>query len=840
MFSSRVKIFIVLLIIGISSISLLYWSYLNFLNINESVKVIVEPNDKSNKVNKLFQEIIEADNMFNTFILTDDSSMLNSYHNRMKIVEEQILSLENDFLNDSVQIKNLDSLNKIVDEKSEYLNILLRLKKEQSNAFFTSEALTRIGRQLQDSAFIEKALLRKERLIASRDSVERQEIIRRPDDYKGINGFFRKLFGKPNIEVDTIRTIEEQIDYSLELSIDTSIVRDYFVDTTLVAVKKILLDVLTEEIDLQYQLNDAELKLYEQDQKLIDNIKSIVEEILEQERAKNKINSAIVLKDTNQATERIFIIGGVGILLSAIFLFLIFKDITKANRLRKNLQLEKEKALTLAQAKEDFLAKMSHEIRTPLHNIMGFTELLSKGEMNEEEREYLAAISQSNRYLSELIDNIIEKSKIDAGNFKVEKSAIHIPYLANELSQVFKYKFLEKSLQFEIEIDEKLRENSVWLDNLKLKQVLINLIGNAVKFTDSGYVKVIFSLDELSGQKQTLHIAVEDTGKGVTDKEKEIIFNQFEQGEHAKSISLTGSGLGLTISKDIIEAFGGEIKVESSADNGTRFHLFFPVHMENGILEAEKALEVYSHHASEAIYDIHLLLIEDDPWNAKLMINILKDRVLDIKVCINAEEALDYLKSTSKVVDFIMTDISLPGMDGIQFFKVIRKMGYTMPVVAVTAHVLKNKEEEMLSKGFSDIVIKPFQPNDIVKLLDQYFNSAVQVGSKSEKNGKYQSLWDFAGNDEAEYRNLVTDFKQSLESKINDFEWAFNQRDSQKLSKLAHQMKSAFEQIDIEDFSEVFQTIELYVELNKNERIFEEADKVLPLLKQKIIEIRIV
>jgi CHASE3 domain sensor protein len=447
MFSSRIKIFIVLLIIGVSSFSLLYWSYLNYVNVKESVEAIAQPNDKNNRVNKLFQEIIGSDNLFNTFILTDDSSKLNAYHQSMGFVKEQINSLEKDFRNDSIQLNNLDSLNKIVDEKSEYLNIILRLKKEQSNAFFTSEALKRIGRQLQDSAFIEKALLRRERLVASRDSVEKQEIIRTPDDFKGINGFFRKLFGKPNIELDTIRTIEEQIDYSLELSIDTSIVRDYFVDTTLVAVKKILLDVLTEEIDLQYQLNDAELKLYEQDQKLIDNIKAIVEEILEQERIKNELNSEIVLARTNQATERIFVIGGVGILLSAIFLFLIFKDITKSNQLRKNLQTEKERAMDLAQAKEDFLAKMSHEIRTPLHNIMGFTHLLSNAHLHEKEQEYLAAISQSNRYLSELIDNILEKAKIDAGNFKVEKSAVYIPDLVNELQQVFKYKFLEKCLK---------------------------------------------------------------------------------------------------------------------------------------------------------------------------------------------------------------------------------------------------------------------------------------------------------------------------------------------------------------------------------------------------------
>lgn len=225
-----------------------------------------------------------------------------------------------------------------------------------------------------------------------------------------------------------------------------------------------------------------------------------------------------------------------------------------------------------------------------------------------------------------------------------------------------------------------------------------------------------------------------------------------------------------------------------------------------------------------------MLIVEDDPWNAKLMINILKDRVYDFKVCIDAEEALDYLKSSKKEVDFIMTDISLPGMDGIQFFKMIRKIGYEMPVAAVTAHVLKNKEEEMLSKGFSDVIIKPFHPIDIVRLLNQYFNKIED--HKKDNLPKYQGLWSFSGNDEGVYHKLFSDFKLSLETKLKAFENAITEKDAKKLSSLAHQMKSSFEQIDKNDFSETFQSIEVYVELDKNDRAFEEAEMLFPKLKQ--------
>jgi len=820
-----------LLIIGASSFSLLYWSYHNYRNINDSIKSLAEPNNRTNKVNRVFQEIIEADNLFNTFILTNDSATLSSYNQKLDFVESKLENLKSDFNNDTVQLQSLDSLGKIVEMKTEYLKIILKLKKEQSSAFFTSEALKRIGRQLQDSAFIEKALLKKERLVASTDSVEKLEIIKTPDDFSGISGFFRKLFGKPNIEIDSVNTIEEQIDYSLELSIDTSIVRDYFVDTTLIAVKQILMDVLTEEINLQYQLNDAELKLYEQDQKLIDKVKVIVGEILEQERANNSRKSAKVLKETRQGTRQIFISGGVGILLSAIFLVLLFQDITKANQLRKNLQLQKEKALNLAKAKEDFLAKMSHEIRTPLHNIMGFTNLLSKQGLSDSQQEYLVAIVQSNHYLSELINNILEKSKIDADNFKVEKSAVNISLVANEIQQVFRYKFLEKSLQFELSVDDRLSQYKVYVDGLKLKQVLINLIGNAVKFTEKGSVKLAFEVKADSKDQQQLHIFVEDTGQGISDEDKEKVFLQFEQGEHGKASSLSGSGLGLTISKNIIEAFGGEIKVEDTSKKGTRFHLWFPVLFGAKLLEEELLPQTKNAESDLIKYDIELLVVEDDPWNAKLMEDVIGAKVRSFKVCHSAEEALTYLQTEAHAVDFIMTDISLPEMDGIQFFQSVRELGIKVPVIAITAHVLKSKEEELQSKGFTDIIIKPFKPSDILEMLDKYFHQEKRQLVGDSPN--FQSLWEFSGGNEAQFEGLVKDFYDSLEKKLIAFEESIHNQDYKTLATLAHQMKSAFEQIKIQLFSESFQSIEVYVDLKKEDRALEEAEELLP----KLVEI---
>ena len=230
-----------------------------------------------------------------------------------------------------------------------------------------------------------------------------------------------------------------------------------------------------------------------------------------------------------------------------------------------------------------------------------------------------------------------------------------------------------------------------------------------------------------------------------------------------------------------------------------------------------------------------MLVIEDDPWNAKLMINILKDRVRQLKVCINAEEAITYLKTAGSDVDLIMTDISLPKMDGIQFFKLIRKLGYNMPVVAITAHVLKNKKTEMLSKGFSDIIIKPFQVNDITRVLRQHFiaNEVPNTGI-AHSGKKYEALWVFAGKDELSYQKLVADFKSSLQTKYQDFEIATKERNAQKVSTLAHQMKSAFEQININSFSEGFQSIVLYGELDKRDRLFEEAKDILQQLGKVI------
>lgn len=820
-------------VIGISSFSLLYWSFYNYQNINNSLEKIATPNDRTNNVNQVFQKIIEADNAFNTFILTDDSISLKSYYDEMEGVHQQLHILKEEFDYDSNQKNRLDSLEKIVKEKSDYLNVILKLKKEQSSAFFTSEALQRIGRQLKDSAFIERALLQKQRLLASRDTIENEKIIRKLDDYKGISGFFRKIFGKPNIEIDTIRTLEEQIDYSLEMSVDTSIVRDYFIDTTLTAVKKILLDVLEEEVDLQSKLNQAELQLIQQDQSLVKNIKLIVEEILYEEKERNNLQAANMLEKTNQATQQIFMIGGVGILLSAVFLFLLFQDVSKANQLRKTLQYQKDKAENLARAKEDFLAKMSHEIRTPLHNIMGFSELLAQQNLSGQQEGYLKSILHSNRYLNELIDNILEQSKIDAGSFSIERTAVYIPKLAREMQMIFRYKFMEKSLDFKLSIQKEFENHIIFADELKLKQVLINLIGNAVKFTSAGYIELSFALNKIVEGKAELNITVEDSGNGISEQDKEIIFEQFKQGEQAKLNSLTGSGLGLAISKYIIEAFNGEIGLETIQNVGTRFYLFFPVSIQEDdhIDIGEDIQESNSLPLSNLYFPIRVLLVEDDVWNAKLMDSILSKRVDHLEIFDSAEKAIEHLKSSGKGVDLILTDISLPGMDGIEFFKCVMEMKLNTPVVALTAHILENKKQEIFSSGFTDLVNKPFKANDILQLLHKYFpQENKKVASVPDFDVEF--MWEFAGQDQEEYQILLNDFCGSLQDKASSFQEAYKAKDLKSMGDLAHQLKSSLEQLKYEKLSEDLHSIEIYATLKMESRLMEEAKLIMPKLNR--------
>ncbi len=850
--SALAKLWMVLTIIIITAGSVLYWGYNNYDNLTRSFNQFNEPDYKIGLINELFQEIMEADNFFKGFIFTNNNESEKLYYNRIADVKKKVEELESLLSEDSTQKQRLDSLQNTLVEKNRYLKSFFRIKKQKLNALFTNEALNRISKQINDTAYIEKKLQKNEKIVENFEPYEKEQVVIKSDDYEGVNGFFRKLFGKENLQYDTIKTIDHRIDYTLDYSIDTSIIRDYFKDTTLFTVKSILSDVMAEEIDMKDRLNAVEMELIKQDEQFIGIIKNLITELKQEEQIKNFQKRNLARIEAKELTRELYYIGGIGIALSSIFIFLIVRDVTRATHYRKQLEEEKKKAEEFAKVKEEFLSKMSHEIRTPLHSIIGFSNLMLTSNLSEDQKKFMNAIAQSNIYLQELIDNILDQAKIDAGKLTINKGPVFVPQLVEELELVFQQSINLSSLKLQFTISEFLQSNIFLSDLFKIKQVLMNLISNAIKFTDDGYIHVKFENSIITNDDCEIVIEVVDTGKGIKKEEFNQIFEQFQQGSSGSYNGTSGTGLGLSITKSIVEAIDGEIFVASELGKGSTFTVKF-----NAICEpcsAERLTEFMPAKAAlthkDIFYPIHILVIEDDLMNAQLLDESLKHCAEKVTQFYNAEDAISFLDATPDV-DLIITDINLPGKSGEDLMKYCKSQGYKLPIIALTAHIQNNKKEKYLQSGFDDVFTKPFSKLDILEMLSIHCKNVKPKSLKIPANLDDESslnekefelintnyLKQFANNDSEVYQELVQTFVANYSLKINKLKEAMDRKDLDQIEQICHQLKSTLEQIQYNSLSEDLVSIELYAGTNNEKRVLEELEIIVPLLKKIQVEL---
>ncbi|UXX77792.1 ATP-binding protein [Reichenbachiella carrageenanivorans] len=823
--NSITKIWIIIVVLALTYGSLIFWGAKSYRDSSASIESIIRPDEESNAINFLYRFIVQSDLHFNNFILTGDSLQWHYSLGYTQEVDSLLLQMEQHTGEYVRNHESFDTLKAIIAKKSRINAILIELKQKENSHFFTEQALIRIKRQLSDSVYVDKAITRKGDLVAKRDTLEHVDVVKNPDSYKGLSGLFRKVFGKERIEIDTIITWQEQINYGLEVSIDSSIVRDYYVDTTLALVKTILIDVLDEEVRLQTKLHATELELITYNELLLRNIRSLLNDIALANENRVRTEQILAKQKIEKANTQFLIIAGVGICMGFVLLFILSRDITRTNLYRGRLEKEKERAEQLAAAKEIFLSKMSHEIRTPLHSISGFTHLLDKEIINGKQRKFLSGISHANHYLNELISNILEQAKINAGIFKQEMSSVYIPDLCHEIKLLFKLRMEEQLNLFELNYSRNLSAYSVLVDGIKLKQVLINLLSNAFKYTTAGKVSLEFELLPLE-ENYELKVVVADTGMGIAPEDRETIFQPFNQISNLRPDNVSGTGLGLSISKHIVEQFGGHMHLESEVGKGSVFTLTIPVTSKR----YEKHTETVE--SNEGVYyPIRVLAVEDDKWNAYLLENYLSAHLNEIKWCSTALDALQILKSTSHHYDLILTDLNLPQMDGRTFFRQISD-DISIPVIALSASLGKEDYDALIQLGFAHALGKPFDQKDLLDAIDGLFESQPRPEKHNRQEGleiDWSGVVGFLEHSSVEIQVYCREFTSSFESKVKTFEQAIDS-DLKELGRMAHQLKSNCEQIGIMEFSEELHSIELFSEMRNKSRAYEEAKNLLPKL----------
>lgn len=383
---------------------------------------------------------------------------------------------------------------------------------------------------------------------------------------------------------------------------------------------------------------------------------------------------------------------------------------------RNQLEIAKKKAEESDKLKSSFLANLSHEIRTPMNAILGFSDLLTNTSLTEEEKaDYLKIIRNSGTNLVSIIEDLIEMSKIDAQQIVPKIKGFDINKCMMELYETINVTIpMSKRMEFYVSMGNQPLKRNILSDEIKLKQVITNLITNAIKYTDSGYVAFGYEVDQ---KQENLIFSVKDSGIGIDEQNLKIIFDRFRRIEDDFSVELSGLGLGLAISKAYVEMLGGSISVTSKVGSGSVFSFTIPLKFDENQEAASNATPIDSCEYDE---NRTILIAEDDNINFLLLKKILMVKNYTILRAANGQQAIDICKENPEI-DLVFMDIKMPVMDGYQSFEIIKVLMPNLPVVAQTAHSSSEDRERILRAGFTDYITKPLDKEKVFEMMEKIF-----------------------------------------------------------------------------------------------------------------------
>lgn len=486
-------------------------------------------------------------------------------------------------------------------------------------------------------------------------------------------------------------------------------------------------------------------------------------------------------------------------------------DITNQKKLENELIKSREQAEQLAKAKETFLANMSHEIRTPMNAIMGMGNQLLKTELSEQQRFYLNTINTAAENLLVIINDILDLSKIEAGKLSVEKIGFEPKKVVGNAMQVLMHKAEEKGLKLTNSYCDNRLASVLIGDPYRLNQVLLNLISNAVKFTERGTVDVTCEVIKDTDTTQTIQAKVIDTGIGMDKDFAEKLFDKFSQEYESVSRRYGGTGLGMSICKELIELMGGEIEVSSIKGKGST--ILFRIEFKKGTnsdiagITAEKI-------TPDFLKSKTLLVTDDNDMNRLVASTILENYGAAIIEAANGEEAISALDKNK--IDLVLMDIQMPILNGYDAVRIIRKQGNKIPVIALTANAIKGENEKCIEAGMNDYIAKPFKEEEFLKKIAHWLNAEISSVENSSINeeGIEDALYDLSGlkeisrGNQAFIEKMVKLFCEQSPVMIGQMKEAYGAEKLEVMGAVAHKLKPSIDNLKINTLKQVIRSIE--------------------------------
>jgi PAS domain S-box-containing protein len=519
-------------------------------------------------------------------------------------------------------------------------------------------------------------------------------------------------------------------------------------------------------------------------------------------------------------------------------------DVTELEEKEVALRQSKEAAEVANRAKSEFLANMSHEIRTPMNAILGFTEVLRRGygQSDRNWRRHLGTIHSSGKHLLELINDILDLSKIEAGGLKVERIPCAPSQILRDVIQVLAVKAREKSITLEYEFANAIPE-TILSDPARLRQILTNLIGNSIKFTEEGGIKVVVGLS--AGARPQLSMAVIDTGIGVAEDKQKAIFDPFVQADTSVTRKFGGTGLGLAISRRFAQALGGDITLRSEPGKGSVFTVTIDTGRLDGVkmLEPQQALSTSEETKIESRQNwqfpaARILVVDDGDENRELVTVVLEEIGLKVEGAENGEVAVR--KALEEDFAVIFMDVQMPVMDGFTATRELRMHGLKTPIIALTAHAMKGFEEEIMAVGFSGYLTKPIDIDAMIYKLAEMLrargletNPAEQAAEPTAAGAELEAktvtdepplVSRLAHN--PRFRPIVEKFVNRLAVQLDAMTKAWHDKNFDDIAGLAHWLKGAGGTVGLDAFTKPAAELEQLAKAQDAKQIQEKIEQL--------------
>lgn len=505
----------------------------------------------------------------------------------------------------------------------------------------------------------------------------------------------------------------------------------------------------------------------------------------------------------------------------------VARDVTELLRSAEELKIAKEEAEHLLRVKEQFLANMSHEIRTPMNGIIGMIDVLNETELDRTQKDYVNTIRNSSETLLTILNDILDLSKLEAGKMNIEKRPFDLKEMLKNLVALFKQKAAETNNLLKFEWDARVNPFIVG-DQIRLLQILSNLTSNAIKFTQNGSITVRITLEDQQGTLQTLKFEVVDTGIGISEENQKKLFNSFQQLDISTKKAFGGTGLGLVISKQLVETMGGEISLSSLLGEGSNFWFTLPAEEAQASQVSEKVSKANEISIEGYFRDFSpkILLVDDNAINRKVAIEILRKANCNVIGADSGRKAIETFQNNPDF-DLILMDIQMPEMDGVETTRILReKFGKKLPtVVAMTAYSMENDREKFLASGMDNYLSKPIRANLLIQKVEECLVPEKVADRKTQKKKSPQkfeeidatipafdsevisSLKEMVGGEML--RSVFEDFQSEAGVQIENVKNAYDRKDVVAIQKELHTLKGNSGTIGLMRIHEITKAIEV-------------------------------